>query len=33
MLERLEVVRIFDYAQGGIVAPETLGRLPERRGR
>jgi rod shape-determining protein MreC len=33
MLQRLEVVRIFDYGLGGIVAPEVAGRLPERRGR
>jgi rod shape-determining protein MreC len=33
LLERLEVVRIFDYGLGGIVAPEVAGRLPERRGR
>jgi rod shape-determining protein MreC len=32
-LERLEVVRIFDYGLAGIVAPEAPGRLPERRGR
>jgi rod shape-determining protein MreC len=30
-LDRLEVVRIFDYGLGGVVAPETPGRLvPER---
>jgi rod shape-determining protein MreC len=33
MLQRLEVVRIFDYGLGGIVAPEVAGRLPGRRGR
>ena len=33
MLDRLEVVRIFDYGLGGIAAPEAPGRLPERRGR
>ena len=33
LLDRLEIVRIFDYGPGGVVAPETLGRLPERRGR
>jgi rod shape-determining protein MreC len=33
MLDRLEVVRIFDYGLGGITAPEAPGRLPERRGR
>jgi rod shape-determining protein MreC len=33
MLDRLEVVRIFDYGLGGIMAPEAPGRLPERRGR
>jgi rod shape-determining protein MreC len=33
MLDRLEVVRIFDYGLGGITAPESPGRLPERRGR
>lgn len=33
MLDRLEIVRIFDYGLGGIVAPEAPGRLPERRGR
>ncbi len=32
MLDRLEVVRIFDYGLGGITAPEAPGRLPERRG-
>jgi rod shape-determining protein MreC len=33
MLDRLEVVRIFDYGLGGIAAPEAPGRSPERRGR
>jgi len=33
MLDRLEVVRIFDYGLGGGVTPEALLRLPERRGR
>jgi rod shape-determining protein MreC len=33
MLDRLEVVRIFDYGLDGIQAPEAPGRLPERRGR
>jgi rod shape-determining protein MreC len=33
LLGRLEVVRIFDYGLGGIVAPDALARLPERRGR
>jgi rod shape-determining protein MreC len=33
MLQRLEVVRIFDYGLGGVVPPEAAGRLPERRGR
>jgi rod shape-determining protein MreC len=33
MLDRLEVVRIFDYGIGGIVPPEAPNRLPERRGR
>jgi rod shape-determining protein MreC len=33
MLDRLEVVRIFDYGLGGVAAPEAPGRLPERRGR
>jgi rod shape-determining protein MreC len=33
MLDRLEVVRIFDYGLGGITPPEAPGRLPERRGR
>jgi rod shape-determining protein MreC len=33
LLDRLEVVRIFDYGLGGVVAPEAAGRLPERRGR
>jgi rod shape-determining protein MreC len=33
MLDRLEVVRIFDYGLGGLTAPEAVGRLPERRGR
>ena len=33
LLQRLEVVRIFDYGLGGIMPPEAAGRLPERRGR
>ena len=33
LLDRLEVVRIFDYGLGGIVAPDALARLPERQGR
>jgi rod shape-determining protein MreC len=33
VLDRLEMVRIFDYGLGGIVPPEAPGRLPERRGR
>ena len=33
MLDRLEIVRIFDYGLGGIAAPEAPGRLPDRRGR
>ena len=33
MLERLEVVRIFDYGLGGIAAPEAAGRVVDRRGR
>ena len=33
LLDRLEVVRIFDYGLTGIAAPEAPGRLPERRGR
>ena len=33
MLDRLEVVRIFDYGLTDIAAPEAPGRLPERRGR
>src|SRR4051812_16875599 len=33
MLDRLEVVRIFDYGLGGLAPPEAPGRLPERRGR
>src|ERR1700722_15374423 len=33
LLERLEVVRIFDYGLAGIVAPDALARLPERRDR
>jgi len=32
-LDRLEIVRIFDYGLGGIVAPEVPITLPERRGR
>jgi rod shape-determining protein MreC len=30
MLNRLEVVRIFDYGLGGVVAPEAASRPPER---
>jgi rod shape-determining protein MreC len=33
MLDRLEVVRIFDYGLGGVTAPETTGRVPEHRDR
>ncbi|HET7883374.1 MAG TPA: rod shape-determining protein MreC [Acetobacteraceae bacterium] len=33
MLDRLEVVRIFDYGMGGVATPEAPLRLPERRGR
>jgi len=33
MLDRLEIVRIFDYGLSGLVAPDTQGRLTERRGR
>jgi rod shape-determining protein MreC len=33
MLDRLEIVRIFDYGIGRIVAPEAPNRLPDRRGR
>ncbi|MGC1411389.1 MAG: rod shape-determining protein MreC [Acetobacteraceae bacterium] len=33
MLDRLEVVRVFDYGLTDIAAPEAPGRLPERRGR
>jgi rod shape-determining protein MreC len=33
MLDRLEIVRVFDYGLSGLVAPEVAGRLPERRGR
>jgi rod shape-determining protein MreC len=33
MLQRLEVVRIFDYGLGGITAPEAAGRVVDRRGR
>jgi rod shape-determining protein MreC len=33
MLDRLEIVRIFDYGLAGIAPPEAVGRLPERRGR
>jgi len=32
-LDRLEIVRIFDYGLSGLTAPEAQGRLPERRGR
>ena len=30
MLNRLEVVRIFDYGLGGVVAPEAASHPPER---
>ncbi|MEJ0020929.1 MAG: rod shape-determining protein MreC [Acetobacteraceae bacterium] len=33
MLDRLEIVRIFDYGLGGIAAPEVPGRTPDRRPR
>jgi rod shape-determining protein MreC len=33
MLDRLEVVRIFDYGLTEMAAPAAPGRLPERRGR
>ena len=33
MLDRLEVVRIFDYGLGGVVAPEAPSRVSERRDR
>jgi rod shape-determining protein MreC len=33
MLDRLEIVRIFDYGLGGVAAPEAPGRQPERRWR
>ncbi len=33
LLDRLEVVRIFDYGLAGVAAPEVPLRLPERRGR
>ena len=33
LLDRLEVVRIFDYGLTEMAAPEAPGRLPERRGR
>jgi hypothetical protein len=33
VLDRLEIVRIFDYGLSGLTAPEAQGRLPERRGR
>ncbi|HME28035.1 MAG TPA: rod shape-determining protein MreC [Acetobacteraceae bacterium] len=33
MLDRLEIVRIFDYGLGGVAAPEAPGRLSERRER
>jgi rod shape-determining protein MreC len=33
MLDRLEIVRIFDYGIGDVVPPEAPNRLPERRGR
>ncbi len=32
MLDRLEIVRIFDYGLAGIAPPETPARLPESRG-
>jgi len=31
LLDRLEVVRIFDYGLGGLTPPESAARLPERR--
>ena len=33
MLDRLEIVRIFDYGLAGVAAPDAPGRMPERRGR
>jgi rod shape-determining protein MreC len=33
MLDRLEIVRIFDYGLSGVAAPEATGRQPERRWR
>jgi len=33
MLDRLEMVRIFDYGPSGLLAPDALGRQSERRGR
>lgn len=33
MLDRLEIVRIFDYGLGGVATPEVPGRLLERHGR
>jgi rod shape-determining protein MreC len=33
MLDRLEIVRIFDYGLSGVAAPEAPGRQPERRWR
>ena len=33
LLDRLEIVRIFDYEIGGVVPPEAPNRPPERRGR
>ena len=32
-LDRLDVVRLFDYGLHGVLPPETAGRAPERRGR
>jgi hypothetical protein len=31
LLDRLEIVRLFDYGLQGIVAPEAPGRVAERR--
>jgi rod shape-determining protein MreC len=33
MLDRLEIVRVFDYGLGELVAPDAAGQLPERHGR
>ncbi len=33
LLDRLEILRVFDYGLSELVAPENPGRLPERRGR